>query len=94
MNSFEYVVYYDYRVCDPLASPKEPNEVQRALRDFPSALQLSLLRDDPTLEPPKLIDGPSITLRVTTALDEAGTDDKVRHCLKSLGLAGRRLKQD
>ena len=96
MNSFEYVVYYDYNgasACDPIHSPKEPDEVLRALSDFPSALQHCLSNDAPRPDS-KLKNGPFITVRFKAALDETATDDKVKHCLKQLGLVGRRVAKD
>lgn len=95
MNSFEYVVYYEYNgpsACDPLRSPKDSHEVLRALRDFPSALQHHLSGGDPPPES-KPRDAKSITVRVNTALDETAADAAVKYGLKSLDLFGRKLEQ-
>jgi len=96
VNSFEYVVYYEYNgpsTCDPLRSLKDSDEISRALRDLPSALQ-HCLRSDDTVHESKSRDGDSITVQINTTLCETVVDDAVRHCLKALDLFGRKLKQD
>ena len=97
MNRFAYRVYYQYNGpshSDPFRSPKDPNEIAEALRNFPDELPLYLTDQDATVSSEQTKKEPnSIIGFVVTVLDEAKTDEAVKRCLNGLDLFGEKLKQ-
>lgn len=98
MNRFDYRAYYQYNGpshADLFRSPKNSHEISEALRCFPNELPHYLSDRDATVsvkqsgaEVPD-----SISVFVTTILDETTTDEAVERCLNELNLFGEKLKQ-
>lgn len=96
MNRFAYRVYYEYNdrtKSDPFRSPKNPDEISKALRNFPNELPRLLSDPDATVsgEPTKK-DANSIIIFVATMLSEVATDEAVQRCLNGLDLFGEKLE--
>lgn len=97
MNRFAYRVYYQYNGpshSDPFRSPKDPDEISKALRISPNELPHFLSDQDATVsDEPTKKDANSIIVFVATTLDEAATDEAVKRCLNGLDLFGEKLKK-